>query len=65
VSVIVGLLFGLIVLGPLACWWLGMFNPLGYMGVRPWDVPEEALRRCAKHGRRNCFCTKYYGGEYQ
>lgn len=32
---LIGLLVGAVIIGPALCWWLGMFNPIGWMGVRP------------------------------
>jgi hypothetical protein len=31
-------------IGPVVCWWLGMGNPIGYMGMRPWDPRVKAAR---------------------
>lgn len=28
-----------IALGIGVSWWVGMFNPIGYLGIRPWNVP--------------------------
>jgi hypothetical protein len=35
----IGLLIGMTLATPLA-WAAGMFNPIGYLGVPPWRVPE-------------------------
>lgn len=43
-GVVLGLLIGFCVAGPLVCWWLGMFNPIGYMGQRPWSEPVKRAR---------------------
>jgi hypothetical protein len=40
-----GLLIGFVVIGPVVCWLLGVFNPIGYMGVFPWNVPDDAWRK--------------------
>jgi hypothetical protein len=58
--IMIGLLIGFCVLGPPLCWWLGMFNPIGYMGQRPWSAPvklarsreAEQLRRWAHYNTR-------------
>jgi hypothetical protein len=46
----IGLLLGFLILGPALAWWLGMFNPIGFMGVRPWRVPESA-KAAEREGR--------------
>jgi hypothetical protein len=43
--VLLGLVFGLVVAGPIVCWLLGLFNPIGYMGMLPWKVPAEAWEK--------------------
>lgn len=37
-------------LGTGLAWMLGVFNPLGYLGVSPWRVPPEAWE--AERARR-------------
>lgn len=49
--IVFGLLVGLIVFGPLACWLLGLFNPIGYMGHRPWSPEVKAARARASQRR--------------
>lgn len=46
-SIIIGLLIGIFVVFPLVGYFAGLFNPIGYMGVRPWKVP-----RCEACGRK-------------
>lgn len=40
----IAFLFGLCVLGPIACWIAGMFNPVGYFGEFPWHPDVKAAR---------------------
>lgn len=47
---LVGLLAGFCVIGPLLAWLTGMFNPIGFLGVPPWRVPESA-RAAEREGR--------------
>jgi hypothetical protein len=54
-----GLLIGAILSVPLA-WLTGMFNPIGFMGVPPWHVPESA--RAAS--RENRLWTPQYHEEW-
>lgn len=39
---LIGLLIGLFVIGPPVIWLVGGFNPIGFLGVPPWRVPESA-----------------------
>ena len=44
VFILAGLLLGLLGLGPLVAWLLGLFNPIGYMGHLPWSPEVKAAR---------------------
>jgi hypothetical protein len=48
--IFIAFIFGLFVLGPLACWVAGMFNPIGYFGEFPW---HPAVRAARSQERRN------------
>lgn len=39
------LLFAMVGIGLGISWLIGLFNPIGYMGVPPWKVPAEARKR--------------------
>lgn len=45
----IGLLVGFCVIGPVLAWVTGMFNPMGYLGVPPWRVPECTCGRDFAH----------------
>jgi hypothetical protein len=70
-SILIGLLAGFFLIGPLACWLLGLFNPIGYMGRPPWaaDVREarkvDRARRASEPGPdgRLPDGTYLYGGD--
>jgi hypothetical protein len=56
-----GLLVGVFIVGPAFCWLIGLFNPIGWMGVPPWRVPpcecpEDHYRRLMHD--RNCPISK-------
>lgn len=36
----IGLLIGFVIVGPIFCYLIGMANPIGWMGVPPWQVPR-------------------------
>ena len=44
IFVLAGLLIGFFGVGPVICWLLGMFNPVGYMGHLPWNPEVKAAR---------------------
>lgn len=46
----IGLLVGFVVIGPALAWAVGMFNPMGFLGVPPWRVPGSA-RAAEREGR--------------
>ena len=50
IYVLGGLLVGFVVIGPVVCWLVGMFNPIGYMLRPPWapDVREARERERAQ-----------------
>ncbi len=47
-----GLLVGFVVIGPVACWLLGVFNPIGYMGRPPWASDVKEARKAERERRR-------------
>lgn len=47
---LIGLLVGVAVIGPLVAWLTGLFNPIGFMGVPPWRVPASA-KAAEREGR--------------
>jgi hypothetical protein len=51
-NVLVALLAGFFVIGPAACWLLGVFNPIGYMGRRPWAPDVKEARKAERERRR-------------
>lgn len=54
-DIAIGLLIGFAIVGPAFCWLVGMFNPIGYMGVLPWHVP-----RCSDCGRKGANSLHEY-----
>ena len=48
IFVMIGLLVGFFAVGPLIIWLLGGFNPIGYLGYRPWDPQVKAARERAR-----------------
>jgi hypothetical protein len=52
ILLIFGFLVGLGVLGPVICWALGMFNPLGYMGSAPWSAEVREARKYQRDQHR-------------
>jgi len=51
-SILIGLLVGFVVIGPVFCWLIGMFNPIGYMGRPPWAADVKAARTAERERRR-------------
>src|SRR4051812_11742782 len=58
---LIGLLVGLLIVGPALAWLAGMFNPMGFLGVLPWRAPEAA--RAAD--RENRIWTPAYHQPYE
>lgn len=56
-----GLLVGVAIIGPALGWLTGMFNPMGFIGVPPWRVPESA-RAAEREGR---IWTPIYHQDWQ
>jgi hypothetical protein len=55
------LLTGFCIFGPLLGWLAGLGNPIGFLGVPPWRVPESA--RAA--ARQNRVWTRHFHDEYE
>lgn len=45
---LIAFLFGALAIGMPLAWVIGLFNPIGYMGVPPWRLPAEAKRDIRK-----------------
>lgn len=39
-AIALGLFLGFFLFGPAVCWLAGLMNPIGYIGVLPWNVPN-------------------------